>query len=154
MALAMPDWSGARDVAVLATVSIAPLVLCLGYAGEHKALGVGLFFAAALTKLTFNPSGPAPASFDEATENMAIKRVVMTSRTNQGVRMCLGSVYMWASITFALAMCRAEPGSPRLLARLLALEPRAAGELALTLCGCLANCYFAGLWGSSGYCGQ
>ena len=147
------DWSGYRDVAVLSLVSIAPLATTLGYAEERTALAAGIFFAAALTKLTFNPSGPAQ-SYDKAAERTAIHAVVMTSGTNRAVRVCLGAVYAYASLAFALAMIRAEPENPRLLTRLEALEPRAAGELALTALGCLANCYFAGLWGSSGYTGQ
>jgi len=147
------DWSGYRDVAALSLVSIVPLATTLSYAEERTALAAGMVFAAALIKLTFNPSGPSQ-SYDKAAERTAIQAVVMTSGTNRAVRMCLSAVYAYASLAFALAMIRAEPENPRLLTRLGALEPRAAGELALTALGCLANCYFAGLWGSSGYTGQ
>jgi hypothetical protein len=146
------DYSSWKPVALLAIGSVTPLVLTLAPA-EPVALGAGCLLAAALTKLTFNPAGPAPKSYDKAVEENAIKAVVMTSDTNRIVRLLLGSVYTYASITFAIRMAK-PVDDVRLITRLVSFDPYAIGLLSLTWFACLVDFFFAGLWFSSGWCGQ
>lgn len=79
----------------------------------------------------------------------------MTSDKNRVVRLGLGSVYLYAASTFAAYMAgTADANGSKLAARLYARELGAVGELALTWTGCLVDTYIAGIWMSSGYCGQ
>ena len=149
----MPDFGSVGPVAALAVGTLTPLIATLG-GHEPVALTAGCVLAAALIKLTFNPFGPAPTSYDTVLEAKAIDAVVMTSSTNRAVRLALGSIYIYASITFAVRMTGPASDGVRLLPRLLACEPGALLRLGLTWLGCLANHFFAGLWASTGYCGQ
>ena len=141
-------------IAALAVGTVTPLALTL-YPREPEALLAGVILAGALVSMTFNPSGPPPKAYDKAVEQRAIENVVMTSDKNRVVRLGLGSVYLYAASTFAIWMTNTAGASgSKLAARLYARELGAVGELVLTWTGCLVDTYIAGIWMSSGYCGQ
>merc|ERR1712032_516747 len=95
------------------------------------------------------------ASFDGKVEAVATRKLVATSDANRIVRLLFGSVYLYASLTFAMHMCMtASPDAPRLLTRLALVDGRAVGELALTWAACMVNNIFAGIWISTGAAGQ
>jgi hypothetical protein len=164
----MPDYGKIVPVATLAAGTITPLVLTLG-TREPVALFAGVVFAAALVKCTI-PYGPPPKSYDKTVEDVALKSVVMTSSTNRFVRLALGSVYLYAAITFAIWMTKPND-SILLISRLQMLEINAFGVLSLTWVGVLINFFVAGekfviyqpnpfisvlcsgIWLSSSWCG-
>jgi hypothetical protein len=121
---------------------------------EPAALLAGAVLAAALVKETFNPFGPAPTSYDKGVETQAIKSVVMTSNTNRVIRLLLGAVYVYAAVTFAIWMVNPREDSSKLVSRLQTLELKAFGELSLAWVACVVNFFVAGIWLSSGWCGQ
>jgi hypothetical protein len=124
--------------------------------GTHEplALTAGFILAGTLVKMTFNPPGPAPTSYDPAAEQKALTSVVMTSDSNRLVRLALGSIYAYASLTFAARMIAPGPDSVRLLTQVAAGDLPAIGKLALTWCGCMVDFFVAGVWLSSGAIGQ
>ena len=149
----MRDYASIGPVATLAAGTVAPLVLTLAPA-EPGALVAGIILAGVLTRLTFDPSGPKPTSFDAKKESAAVRDVSLTSSGNRVTRLLLGSVYAYAAATFAMRMAKAEPGEARLLARVLTLEPAAVGKLAAAWFGSFTDLLIAGLWLSSGADGQ
>ena len=100
------------------------------------------------------------STFDTAAEQRALHNVTITSDTNRAVRLGLGAVYTYAAAAFAWHMLapRSDGGA--------ALSSRVAGasslsemsgalaQLALIWLGCFADLRVAGVWGSSGFCGQ
>lgn len=146
-----PDYGSWKPVVFLAIATVTPLALTLNTA-EPVLLGVGCVLAGCLTKLTFNPSGPTPTSYDKKVESKAIKSVVITSDTNRIVRLLLGGVYLYAGATFSLRMLSSSP--ERMVTRLSDFEPYAYAIFALTWLACLVDFYIGGIWLSSGWCGQ
>ena len=150
---AMP-YESIKPVAALAVGTVTPLALTLG-GREPAALLAGVVLAGCLIKMTFNPSGGPPASYDKAAEERAIKNVSMTSDGNRLVRLLLGSVYIYAAWTFAVWMTGASGDtSLKLLPKLYAGELGAFGSLGLTWIGSFVDLFIAGVWLSSGWCGQ
>ena len=134
----------------LFVATLTPLVLTLG-SDEPVANTAGVLLALALARLTLNPWGPAPTEYDKTMEQQAVQSIVMTSPANQNVRLLLGSLYVYAALSFASRMLRADP---TLLATLLQLDMGALQHLGLTWVGCLLDFYIGGVWLSSGWCGQ
>ena len=119
-------------IAGLAVATITPLALTTAL-HEPIALTAGCGLAIALARLTFDPPGAAATSFDKEKEAAAVRNVVMTSDTNRIVRLLLGSVYIYASVTFGLRMTNGA----QLLSRLAIVEPAAVGKLLLVWAGCM-----------------
>jgi hypothetical protein len=142
----MADFSQVGPVAALAAGSMVPLVLTLAPV-ELVALGAGSALIAALCRMTFADGALSKGA--EKIEAAAADRVVMTSSGNRLARLLLGSLYLYAAVTFA---SRWTGGSA--LQQLLALEVGAVGKTALVWSGCLVDCYCAGIWLSTGADGQ
>ena len=163
----MGEWSGAGAIAALCAGTLSPLLLTTYASGERGVAAVGCALAAALARLTVNPSSGPPAQYDKALEQKALQNATMTSDANRAVRIALCATYVWAAAVFAWRMVGAGSGGSGagLLSRAAAgvgasnLEEMgsalgAAAQLALVWIGCFANCRVGTLWGSSGYCGQ
>ena len=119
-------------IAGLAAATVTPLVLTTA---PHQpiALAAGCGLAMALARLTIDPPSAAASNVDAEKEAAAIRNVVMTSDTNRLVRLLLGSIYIYASTTFALRMT----DGAQLLSRLANVEPAAVGRLLLVWAGCM-----------------
>jgi hypothetical protein len=63
-------------VAKLAVATVTPMALTLA-PEKSGVLAAGMILAAVLVKMTFNPEGPPPKTYDESVEQKAIKTVVM-----------------------------------------------------------------------------
>ena len=168
----MGEWSGPGAIAALCAGTLSPLLLTTYASGERGVAAVGCALAAALARLTVNPSAGPPAQYDHALEQKALRNATITSDTNRAVRIALCATYVWAAAVFAWRMVGAgsggsggSGGTASLLSRAAAgvgastLEEMgsalgAAAQLALVWIGCFANCRVGTLWGSSGYCGQ
>lgn len=141
-----PDYGKLGPVAALASASVVPLVLTLA-PHEMVALGIGSSLVCALCRMTFT-DGTLSADAEKI-EAKAARDVVFTSSGNRAVRIALGSVYLYAAVTFARRTLDST-----VLARLLDLDVAAAGAASLVWTGCLVDGYFAGLWCTSGVNGE
>ena len=144
----MADYSRlAGPLVQLVGVNVVPLAATLGK-GQPAAILAGSALIAYLMKITLTKVDPnTPLSAER--EQQAVKSVVITSATNQRVRIALGSVFGYAAGTFALRMV-----TPELAARVLALEPAALATLGATWVGCMADLFWGAMWISSGVLGQ
>ena len=149
---ATAPYSSLAPVVGLLAATVTPLALtCLP--AEKAAFGSGCVLALVLTRMTFDPPGAA-LPLDKAKEAQAISNVVLTSSGNRASRLLLGSVYIYAAVTFALRMCHVGPAEEPLLAQLLAADAGALGNFALAWIGAVVDLYIAGIWLSSGADGQ
>ena len=111
------------------------------------ALGMGCTFAAALVKMTFTEVKES-TTFDKKREAEAVNTIVATSSSNRGVRLALGSVYVYAAICFAMRWTQNARTGDSLL------DPETLGTLVVAFGGVLLDMYLAGIWLTSGVDGQ
>ena len=146
----MPNYGSMGPVALLAAGTVTPLICTLAPA-EPFALAAGVILAGFLIRLTFDPRGPAPKSFDKGIEASSYRNVILTSSSNRGTRILLGSVYLYAAFTFVM---RTVPGEAQVATKALALDPTALATAAAAWLGAFVDLYIAGIWLSSGADGQ